>query len=370
MTFILIFIGMLMGLIFLSGQKASADDKLLKEIFDSKYTTTYARAVDPRDYNYIGSILFPDKTTPELSYEYIVGANRLPVIANIHAWGSEAEQESREGFTKKSGQIPGIKRKIPLDEEFLLRLRRQGLGDMDAVRNQIFGDIDKMIAACYARHEKSKIDAISTGQIVIADEKIQAIIDYGVPAEHQEALGGQDLWSDHVNSNPLEDIQTWKRTVKSNTGVDLVRAVTSETAVYNLLQNQNVRQALFGDNHQNTLVTLAQVNAYLQSRGLPTIAAYDARYRVQNEDGSYTTNRFLAENKFILLPSGALGEGLVGPTPDALLDGNLETLAREGIYAKVYKTGEDPVGIMTKAALTAIPTFPRAEEIFIATVLA
>jgi len=343
-------------------------NKTLKDLFDSRYTTTYARNLEANP-NYIGSLFFPENTTNELKYKLVKGAAGAPVLANVHAYGVEADQASREGAYVDEGSIPVIKRKIPLDGDTLVQLNRQGLGDLEAVKDTIFGDLDSMVAAVKARVEKMKMEALSNGEITITGEKVQAEVDYRVPADHQETLTSTDLWSDTSNSNPIENIQTWANTVTSNTGVELTRAVTSNTVASNMLQNSTVRQMIFGDNGGSRVITLNDVNQLLERMGLPTIATYNVQGRTQAKDGTYTSVRMFPENKFVMLPDGALGEQLFGPTEETLLDDNLEATDAPGIYAVTYKSSKDPVEIVTKAAATSIPTFERADEVFQATVI-
>lgn len=343
-------------------------DKVLKQLFDTKYTTTYARNRIPGEGEYVGPTLFPTQTTNKLSYEIIKGAKRRPVAANVTAFNTEADIASRPGTEKQTGQIPGIKRKIPLDEEFLVALNRSGLGDNEYVRNEIFNDMDDMVDSCWARAEKMRIDAIAEGKIVIADEKIKATIDYGVPAEHKETLSGEALWSDHVNSNPIEDIQAWDLVMRQTVGVPMQRVLTSSTVAAHVVQNVNVRKMVYGSDGSTRAITLNDVNQLLIGLGLPRIAVYDVMVDIEDDvTGVITTERFFPEEKVVLMPNGSLGEFLVGPTPESLLDGAIAE--KSGIYGIVYNTGKDPVGIMTKAALTGIPTFPRAGEVFQATVI-
>jgi len=342
-------------------------DKILKDLFDSKYTTTYARNLEANP-NYIGSLFFPEETTNELKYKIVKGAAGAPVLANVHAFGVEADQASREGAYVDEGSIPAIKRKIPLDGDTLVQLNRQGLGDLEAVRDTIFGDLDNMVAAIKARVEKMKMDALANGKITITGDKIQAEVDYRVPAGHQEVLSGANLWSD-PSSNPIEDIQRWANTVTSDTGVELSRALTSNTVASNMLQNSTVRQMIFGDNGGSRVITLNDVNQLLERMGLPTIATYNVRGRTQDNAGAYSSVRMFPESKFVMLPDGALGGQLLGPTEEALLDDNLEATDAPGIYAVTYKSSKDPVEIVTKAAATSIPTFERADEVFQATVI-
>ena len=59
----------------------------------------------------------------------------------------------------------------------------------------------------------------------------------------------------------------------------------------------------------------------------------------------------------------------MGPTAEALLDSGMSTQEAPGIYATV-DVEKEPVGVWTKVAATAIPTFPMADTVFQAQVLA
>lgn len=339
---------------------------ILKE-FSRRATLAYARARQPR--TYVGPTLFPLRTVNELTFEYWKDENRLPVMASVQAFGAEAEIASRDGAEKVTGEIPTIKRKIPLNGRALVALRREGAGDLDFVRNQLYNDLDNMIDAVEARVEKMRIDAITTGKIELAENGVIMTVDYGVPAEHKETLTGDSRWSIHDKATPITDIQEWTDKIVADTGIRPERALTSNTVVANLLKCAEVRQLIYGDLGGSRAISINQLNALMETMNLPRIATYDEQVRRQKADGTYETLRFFPEDKFVLLPGQPLGETLDGPTEDAMLDADIEATEIAGIYAAVYKQSMDPPVIETKAAACRIPTFPMADSIFIATVL-
>jgi len=339
---------------------------ILKE-FSRKATLAYARARQPR--RYVGPTLFPLRTVNELTFEYWKDENRLPVMASVQAFGAEAEIASREGAEKVTGEIPTIKRKIPLNGRALVALRREGAGDIDFVRNQLYNDLDNMIDAVEARVEKMRIDAITTGKIELNENGVIMTVDYGVPTEHKEALTGDNRWSQYTTATPITDIQEWVDKIVADTGIRPERALTSNTVVAHLLKCAEVRQLIYGDLGGSRAVSVNQLNELMRTMNLPQIATYDEQVRRQKADGTYETFRFFPEDKFVLLPGQALGETLDGPTEDAMLDPDIEATEVAGIYAAVYRNSFDPPVIETKAAACRIPTFPMADTIFIATVL-
>jgi len=339
---------------------------ILKE-FSRKATLAYARARQPR--TYVGPTLFPLRQVNELTFEYWKDLNLLPVMASVQAFGAEAQIASRDGAEKVTGEIPTIKRKIPLNGRALVALRREGAGDLDFVRNTLYTDLDNMIDAVEARVEQMRMDAVAYGKIVLNENGVIMTVDYGVPAIHQETLSGTDLWSDHQNAKPIDNIMEWVRIIVADTGIRPTRALTSDTVVANLLQCKQIRQMIYGDLGATRAISLNQVNELMRTLDLPVIATYDLQVRRQNADGSYTTSRFFPEDKFVLLPPDRLGETLDGPTEDAMLDPEIEASEVAGIYAAVYKQSMDPPVIETKAAACRIPTFPMADTVFQATVI-
>jgi len=339
---------------------------ILRE-FSRKATLAYARAREPR--NYVGRTLFPLRTVNELTFEYWKDLNLLPVMASVQAFGAEAEIASRDGAEKVTGEIPTIKRKIPLNGRALVALRREGAGDLDFVRNQLYADLDNMIDAVEARVEQMRMDAVAYGKLELNENGVIMTVDYRVPADHQQVLSGSDLWSDHENARPIDNIMEWTEKIVDDTGIRPERALTSNRVVANLQQCKQIRTMIYGDLGGSRAISLAQINDLLRTLELPVIATYDLKVRRQARDGSYTEQRFFPEEKFVLLPGQPLGETLDGPTEDAMLDPDIEATEIAGIYAAVYRQSMDPPVIETKAAACRIPTFPMADAVFQATVL-
>lgn len=350
------------------------NEQILRE-FARRNTIEYARERQRlREANlpegtsaYVGAQLFPTTTTNELSFDYFKDVNILPVSASVQAFGAEAEIASREGIARVSGEIPTIKRKIPLSGRALIALRREGVGDYDFVVNTLYNDLDNMIDAVLVRIEAMRWEAVATGKIVLAENGVLMTVDYGVPAEHKQVLTGDAKWDQHDTSNPIEDMQRWRDKIVDDTGIPVRTAWTSNKTVAHLLHNAEIRRLVYGDSGGSRAIALSQLNELLQTMDLPVIRTYDVRYRVQNENGQYETRRFLPENAFIMVPEGKLGDTLSGPTEEALMQADVDATEIAGIYAEVYRENEPPM-LWTKAAGTAIPTFPMADSVFQATV--
>ena len=338
--------------------------------FSKPTVLSYARNRNPRVY--LGQQLFPINPVNSLSFEYFKDANILPVMASIQAYGAEAQIGGRDGAAQVKGEIPTIKRKIPLSGRALIALRREGAGDNEIVSKQLYADLDNMIDAVMNRIEKMRMDAVAYGQMTIVENGVKMDVDYGVPAGNKETLDAANTsngyWT-YANAEPISQIQQWVDAVVNSCGIRPEVALTTNSVVSLLLGNSQIRKMIYGDNGGTRAVSLSELNALLQKMELPIIQTNDMKVRVQAENGTLTTVNMFPTTRFVLLPPAQLGETLMGPTEEAMLDKEIEVKEMAGIYATVWQEMEPP-SIWTKAAATAIPTFPMADAVFQAVVKA
>ncbi len=79
-----------------------------------------------------------------------------------------------------------IKRKIKIPERTLIALEspRNDNEEADMIR-RIFNDVDNLVASVRTRVEAMRMEALSTGKILINENGVKASIDYGMPAAHK-----------------------------------------------------------------------------------------------------------------------------------------------------------------------------------------
>lgn len=309
----------------------------------------------------LGETLFPEVKRQSLEFEYIKGAGMTPVIASVHAFDTEAEIGSREA-SKHALELALIKRKIQLNEKDIIALENpRNAAEQQYLMQQVFNDIDALVAGVKARVEAMRMEVLAKGTITLAENNLSAVIDYGVPDEHKEALSGTALWTDET-SDPIGDLERWQDTLD----VKATRALTSTNVMNALLRHPKIIGALFGKDSMR-IPTREDLNAFMRQHELPVIAAYDAAYRKQNANGSYVKEKYFPKNSFVMFGEGSLGETIYGPTAEEIrLTRNpaIQTNSIGNVLAMVYEENLDPVSTWTKAVATALPSFPAADEVF------
>lgn len=332
------------------------------ELFTQKVILDYTRN---RQYpTFVGDALMPSTKIESLEFDILANGSKIPTVASIHAFDTEAEIGSREG-SASAQELGFIKRKMQLKEKDLIGLRNPRTPAEQAyLEKNVYNDIDSLVNGVLARVEVMRMDVIANGKINIDENGLQTTVDYHVPAEHQKTLSGAALWTDPTSS-PIDDMQSWANEMDERP----TRSLTSGTIAAALLKHPEIRE-LFKT--AGVLPTMGNLNEILTSFGLPKIVTYDSKYRKQLADGAYKKMRFFPEHKFVMFGSETLGQTIYGPTPEEsrLLAGGSKDTKVGNVFATMYESGLDPVATWTKACATAMPSFSEVDHVFQASVIA
>lgn len=313
----------------------------------------------------MGGVLFPEQKIDALEIEMLKGANNLPVAASVHSFDTETEIASREGINAAIQDLALIKRKQKISEKELIALHApRSKQEEKQVIARIFNDVDGLVNGVRARVEALRMEALGTGKIVLNENGVKGTIDFGVPS-------GQKSSKTWLSSTPdiLKDITDMVNAVVTGSGFRPTRALTSQKILNGILKDERIRKAMYGVNSEK-VANLNDLNQLLVSQGLPKIATYDGMYRTQNAKGEYVTKRYFKEDSFVLMPDGKLGDTFYGLTAEEVRLRNTPGVDIEmfGNILTQHYTTNDPVAEWIKAVATAMPSFPAANQIYIATI--
>lgn len=336
----------------------------LDEVFNTQELINYYK--DRQLTPMLGESLFPNRKIQDIEFDMILGRGGLPVSASVHALDTETQIASREAIQKGAQGLALIKRQIPITEKDIIKINNPRTdAELQMVVEQLYNDSEKMVEGVRVRAEAMRMELLSSGKIKIEENGVKVTIDYKVPTGNKKTFN----WSNATTATPLDDLETLAAAVESESGVRPTRMLTSKKIQNALCKNQSIREAIHGVNSAK-IVTLAELNVLLSDLDLPSIATYEAKYRVEGAKG-YETKRYFPENTISMFNDGALGESIWGLTAEevALIgSGEMKTAEMVGnIFVGTY-TKVDPVSEWTKAAGTMIPSCPYADEIGIATI--
>jgi hypothetical protein len=316
---------------------------------------------------YLGDELFTPKQKLGLKLEFIKGSQGLPIVLKPSAYDVAALKRKRIGFQTVESQMPFFKESQGINEELRQQLNMVletgNAAYIDAVMNRIFDDQMSLLEGASAQRERMKMMLLTTGMIDIVANGQNYSYDYGMPATHKSTVAKS--WSD-PSADIISDIKTWQDKVEDDTGVRPTRATCSRKTWGYFLINTGIRNAIWG-NSASAPVTDTRVQQYIMSELDLEVAVYTKRFI----DETGATQKFVDDDVFVLFPTGTLGSGWFGTTPEQsdLLAGSTANVSITDTGVAVTTTkNTDPVTVDTKVSMIYLPSFETIDQIYIADV--
>lgn len=318
---------------------------------------------------YLGEELFPSEQKMGLKLEWLKGSSGLPIVLRPSAFDVAAVPRPRIGFEKLSAEMPFFKESKYIDEELRQQLNmvlesgNQAIIDM--IVNNIFNDEMELLEGAAAQRERMRMMALTTGVISIEGNGQAYDYDYQMPDEHKVTV--TKSWSDPT-APILEDIRKGIDMIEEDTGVTVERAVTSSKVLGYMRNNNEIKGTLNVLSNGTGYISDNRILQYISDELGISVVKNDKRYK----DETGTTQRYVADDVFVLFPAGELGNTWFGMTPEQsdLMSSNVANVSITDVGVAVTTVQEtDPVNVETKVTQICLPDFPTADQVYIIDVL-
>lgn len=313
----------------------------------------------------LGETLFPGQKEIGIKLDWIKGANNQPIALKLSAYDSKAIRRDRRGIEEYSTKMPFFKESMYVDEDMRQKLNMLIGNNNSAMVNEIishiFDDQITLIKAAKITLERMRMEALTQGTITLASNGQAYDYNYGIP-EDQKGTAAVD-WSDE-DADIIGDINDIKDAMKAK-GITITRAICNSSVIKYFAKNKAiVNQIYVLAQGAVTNVGNARALQYVQQETGIIFYAYDNTY--VGEDGQPV--KYIPDNKVVFLPDGALGKTHFGTTPeesDLMAGRDAEvSILEKGIAVTTYGT-VDPVNKEMKVSMVALPSFERANEVYI-----
>jgi len=314
----------------------------------------------------LGETLFPYRREIGIKLDWIKGASNQPVALRLSAYDTKAIRRDREGIEQYTTKMPFFKESMYIDEEMrqelntLLQTNNSGL--INSIVARIFEDQIKLIAAARISLERMRMECVTNGTITLASNGQAFTYDFGIPAD-QKATATVS-WSD-ADADIIKEINDIVEGMRAK-GVEITRAICNSSVINAMKKNKSIKNQIYvlaGGSISS--ISAAKVLEFVKQETGVTFYSYDNVY--VNEDG--TATKYVADNTVAFLPDGTLGETHMGTTPEESDLGTgatkgIVSVLPEGIAVTSYGT-EDPVNVEMKVSMVGMPSFERANEVYI-----
>ncbi len=319
--------------------------------------------------NYVLDRFLPNQNISDIEAAFTTAFKRNRA-AMFRAFDAETPIGERDNFQRSRVALPPLGQKTLVGEEERLRLEmlRSGGDNTASLIQALYNDARINTEAVLARMELARGQVLTTGKFTFSGENglkgIEA--DFGVPSSHLPTA--PTAWTDHDNSDPLDDLRTWSDLFTDDSGEVPAFFLTSRQAIGHLLRNAAVRSRYATIGGTPSVITRSQLAAILDSEDLPQLVQYDSQVYVNN-----SATRIIPANKGIMLPANAtaLGRTYWGITAEALeLTGltnpQLSFSQAPGLVGMVTKEG-DPIRTWTKVTAIGMPVIEDNLKLLAAT---
>ena len=312
----------------------------------------------------LGETLFPFQKEIGVKLEWIKGAKNQPVALRLSAYDSKSIRRDRKGFEKFATEMPFFKESMYIDEELrknlnmLLQTNNEQL--INQILTKIFDDQISLIKASYVTMERMRMEALTTGTITLASNGQAYSYDYGVAEDQKKTVAIS--WSDE-NADIIGEITNYVEEMKAK-GVVITRAICNSSVAKNFRTNKALKNAIYVFANGTVNVTTDRALDYIYNETGVSFYVYDNVYVNENEEAV----KYVPDNTVILLPEGELGKTHAGVTPeesDLMNSLTADVTLVDGHIAVTTHKEHDPVTVVMKVSMVALPSFERANEIVI-----
>ncbi len=348
------------------------------DLVDAKSIGEYVTTLEGGDEPLLGATLFPNKKIIGLDIKFVKGYKSNAIALKPSTLGSRAFVRDRIGGAVIQNELPFFREKMVIDERLRQELARAKKDATDpytsAILEQIFDDAKNLTDGAKVQSERERMQLLFTGKIklvgAIQDGK-QPVFDYDYDGDgswarnNVKTLAGTAKWSDHTNSNPLQDINDYvdKCSLK---GVKIVRAICGPKTWSDIMQNANIKAMFKNPDGSQKIFGKADVITAIETVTGVRVAVYNKSYIDENGNENF----YCPDNAMVFMPSGSLGSTIYGTTPEEidLMSGfgNASvSIVDTGIAVTTAKKYGPPVTVETVVSELVLPSFERMAEVFV-----
>lgn len=305
------------------------------------------------------------------TWQSIASEYQIPIMANFHAFDTEANKTFRAPIDTHHIEKGLIKVKINQSER-MQALLRSGVRE-DELTDYVLNDGIRLADQVVTRSKVAKAEMMASGKVTIKENNLNLTVDYGVPTDQIDTTGTLDLSADADLVGQLQD-EVDKAAAK---GITLTGLVTSRAMLTKMRKNKSIQGAINGSLMQGQLVSQEAFRSYLQNEyGLSDVVTDDLNYATEDGIDETTGRPKVKQHRyfpkdivsfFSANPGGRVGAGLWGDPPEVALPGFYPaTASGESPYVYVTQKMEwDPAVLWTKASGLFMPVLYNPNSLWI-----
>lgn len=291
---------------------------------------------------YVTAGLLPAKANYTLDFTLNVGESILPPAASYRSYSTESEVGTIVGGETRSGKLPPISIRTPVDEyqQLFMYGNQEGIGaafEERAIRNA---------TAVGSRVVLAQAEAIQSGKVTIAERQLSFTIDFARKAALTATAG--TAWSSTATATPIADMEA----IRTALGKSIVRNIVSQqTATYLQSNTDLMKLALGRGSDLPSRISWEDVRSVFRDWQLGELEINTQK--VVNQAG--TEVPLFSADKVIVLTASQIGNTELGVTAEAMQQANGITQGQAAGLFSGATEADDPAGYNVLVSAIALP---------------
>jgi hypothetical protein len=199
--------------------------------------------------------------TPSISFDLYKGSRPIAAFVNPIDNGVVVERGGYSTKETKPAYVKEMRALRPADTQVRLigEIPFQPKTPRERASAILGQDLMELEIRLQRLEEKMCADALLTGKIIVNGKGWNAQVDFGyVAGENKIVLSGTSAWSDTENSDPMKDIDEWRRMIVKRCGIQPTHCIVSNDVAWAIINNKKVKERL--DNTRYRMGQIAPAN--------------------------------------------------------------------------------------------------------------
>ncbi|SDE15513.1 major capsid protein [Riemerella columbipharyngis] len=311
-----------------------------------------------------------------LQYSTLEGTEGAKIMADIVAIGSKAPRKGRDFVESIKGEIPKIEIARDMNEKDLYTVQqlRNAVAlnpNNQSIKNRLIGkiyeDLTFVVDGVNARLEWMAKQLVSNGKFktTVANNSggvANLTIDFKVKTQN-----AQKNWFTAADADPIKELEALQEEARGK-GYRYTTVTLERDVLNKVLDNKSARQFVFGVPVNNSTVlpniTVEQLNAQLQGKGLPTFRLWESYMGYETKAGAVESVNGWESGNILLSASPILGATQYTTTQEFTInfaDVMSKSVKDDFILVKTFGH-QDPILISTKATAFAMPVLNNTRK--------
>lgn len=343
--------------------RIDAASKLNKRLFD---TVVYRQFLDWDD-PMIG-----------LDFEEMIGKYNISIAAATIGENSESPIIGTEGIETLKNRVLNHSLTVPLtmtDYRKVLQLLRTNIIRDAQIKQQLinimWGNTETAVNGVEAKIDLIFLSLLSNCGIFEFNEEnnpeggVRGAIDMNMPKENIATANKPWTKENSDSIDPFEDIQAVLDAADDKSEIGTI--LLSPQKMSFLTSNKNMKKMIFGSDKSSSILTMAEINQYMEKNEYPTFQKIRRIVRIHKGNTTYKIKPWNGDN-IVFVPSGKLGKVKNSYTDSELKPESDVTYSNYGrIRVSEWYVGQTKGtrhGEFTKAESLALPVITEFNDIY------